>query len=42
MLELCDTLDDFYPREIAKVKNRIHHFKQVREQWEEKVDIWEL
>ena len=42
MLELCDALDEFYPREIEKVKNRIHHFKQVREQWEEKVDVWEL
>lgn len=42
MLELCDALDDFYPREIEKVKNRIYHFKQIREQWGEKVDIWEL
>lgn len=42
MLELCDALDEFYPREIEKVKNRIHHFKQVREQWEEKTDIWDL
>ena len=41
MLELCDTLDEFYPREIGKVRNRIHHFKQVREQWEEKADMWD-
>ena len=41
MLELCDALDDFYHREIGKIENRIHHFKQVREQWEEKTDIWE-
>lgn len=42
MLALCDTLDAFYPREIEKITNRIHHFKQVRAQWEEKVDVWEL
>lgn len=41
MLELCEALDDFYPREIEKVKDRIYHFKQVREQWEGKADIWE-
>lgn len=42
MLELCDTLDNFYPREIEKVRDRMHHFKQVRERWQEKADIWEL
>lgn len=40
MLELCDALDDFYPREIQKAKDRINRFKQVRERWEAKVDIW--
>ena len=40
MLELCDVLFEFYPREIGKVKNRIEYFKKVRKQWEEKRDIW--
>jgi len=40
MLELCDVLFEFYPREIGKVKNRIEYFKRVRKQWEEKPDIW--
>ncbi len=40
MLELCDVLFEFYPREIEKVKGRIEHFKKVRKQWEEKPDIW--
>jgi hypothetical protein len=38
MLELCDTLLEFYPKEIGKVKERINHFKQVRKFWEKKTD----
>lgn len=34
MLELCDTLLEFYPREISKIGDRIEHFKKVRERWE--------
>ncbi len=33
MLELCDTLAEFYPREIAKIENRLIHFAKVREFW---------
>jgi len=40
MLELCDTLFEFYPREIEKAKDRIKYFKEVKERWEEKEDIW--
>ncbi len=40
MLELCDVLFEFYPREIEKVKDRIGYFKRVKKQWEEKKDIW--
>jgi len=40
MLELCDVLFQFYPREIEKVKGRIEYFKKVKKQWEEKRDIW--
>jgi len=38
MLELCDTLFEFYPNEIGKIGKRIDYFKKVRERWEEKVD----
>ena len=40
MLELCDFLFEFYPREIEKAKGRIDHFRKVRKRWEEKVDVW--
>lgn len=40
MLELCDVLFEYYPREIQKTKDRIEHFKRVRKLWEEKTDIW--
>lgn len=38
MLELCDALFEFYPREIAKIDKRVEHFKKVREQWEKHRD----
>ena len=40
MLELCDTLFEFYPKEIGKIKERIAHFEKIRKQWEGKTDIW--
>lgn len=36
MLELCDTLFEFYPREITKINDRIAYFKKVRKFWEKK------
>lgn len=33
MIQLCDNLLEFYPREIAKINDRIAHFKKVREYW---------
>lgn len=36
MLELCDKLFEFYPREINKINGRIEHFKAVRDRWEHK------
>ncbi len=41
MLEFCDFLFEFFPREIEKVNDRVEYFKKVRKQWEEKTDIWE-
>lgn len=38
MLELCDTLLAFYPKEIAKIGSRIEHFTKIRENWENRPD----
>ena len=38
MLELCDTLLEFYPKEINKIGERIDRFKQGRKIWEKKKD----
>lgn len=40
MLQLCQTMIDFYPREILKIQGRIDRFHTVREHWESKDDIW--
>ena len=34
MLQMCDELDEFYPREIAKIKERINFFTQIRAFWQ--------
>lgn len=36
MIELCDTLFEFYPREIVKINDRISHFERIREFWLQK------
>jgi hypothetical protein len=38
MLEFCDRILDFYPREIAKITQRVTHFQRIREYWESRVD----
>ncbi len=38
MLELCDNLFEFYPKEISKITERIKHFKKVKKYWERKID----
>ncbi|MCX7702796.1 MAG: hypothetical protein N2234_01660 [Planctomycetota bacterium] len=38
MLELCDRLSEFYPRE--KMKHRIGYFCKVKQRWKNKEDIW--
>ena len=40
MLELCDVLFEFYPREIEKLKDRIEYFRKIKREWEQKTDIW--
>jgi len=36
MLEFCDVMLEFYPKEIAKIGERINRFEEVREFWEKK------
>lgn len=38
MLELCDRLFEFYPREIAKITERITHFEKIRDFWLQQPD----
>ena len=40
MLELCETMLEFYPKEIYKIKDRIDRFDEVKAHWEAKEDIW--
>ncbi len=36
MIELCDVMLDFYPREIEKIGERVEYFKRVRSRWLER------
>ena len=36
MIELCDIMLEFYPKEIGKIQNRIEHFERVKRYWESK------
>jgi hypothetical protein len=38
MIELCDTMLEFYPKEIAKITGRIEYFTQVRNRWLDRSD----
>lgn len=40
MLSLCDSMREFYPKEILKIKNRIGRFNEVKSYWQNKNDIW--
>ena len=40
MLQLCDVMMAFYPREIEKISERIERFENVREYWANKEDVW--
>lgn len=38
MIELCEVMLDFYPREIGKSKERLDYFKRLKQKWEDKTD----
>lgn len=40
MLTLCETMLEFYPKEILKIKDRIDRFNEIKNFWEQKQDIW--
>lgn len=40
MLQLCNTLLEFYPKEIMKIQERMGRFDEVMAYWESREDIW--
>jgi len=38
MLEFCDVMLEFYPKEIVKISERVSRFERVREFWKQKAD----
>lgn len=40
MLELCDTLFEFYPKEIQKIQERVGRFEDVKAYWKSREDVW--
>lgn len=38
MLEFCDVMLEFYPKEIAKIGDRVSRFEEVRAFWSKKAD----
>lgn len=40
MLQLCDTMLEFYPKEILKIQDRIGRFDKVKAYWESREDTW--
>lgn len=38
MIEFCDIMLDFYPKEILKIDKRIKHFKRIKNDWVVKSD----
>lgn len=38
MIEMCDILMEFYPKEIAKINKRIERFRKLKEEWQMRLD----
>lgn len=38
MLELCDVMLEFYPREIGKIQDRIDYFQRVKQRWQNRTE----
>lgn len=39
MLEMCSNLFDFYPKEVAKIRERITYFQNVQKTWKHKTSF---
>ena len=40
ILTLCESMFEFYPREIHKIEERIERFRNMKTFWDQKQDIW--
>ena len=40
MLTLCETMFEFYPKEIFKIEERVERFRKVEQFWRKKEDVW--
>lgn len=40
MLSLCEAMLEFYPKEIAKIHDRVEHFRAAKSYWEGRADVW--
>ena len=40
MIQLCNTMLEFYPGEILKIQERAGHFQDLRQHWESRQDLW--
>ncbi|MBN2208017.1 MAG: hypothetical protein JW759_01800 [Candidatus Coatesbacteria bacterium] len=38
ILELCDVMLEFYPKEISKIETRIEYFQKVKRRWQAKTE----
>ena len=39
MFQLCDTMFEFYPKEIAKIGDRLRRFEEIRAYWAGKAEL---
>ena len=40
MLTFCEIMENFYPKEITKISERLKYFEAVKRDWRKKQDIW--
>jgi len=38
MLELCEVMLEFYPKEIGKIETRIEYFQRIKKRWQAKAE----
>ena len=40
MLDLCESMFEFYPKKMHKIQDRLKRFETIREGWRSKEDVW--